>query len=1143
MPEIEEKVLEFWKKNGVFKKSLEARKGGKPFRFFEGPPTANGRPHIGHVEGRAFKDVIPRYKTMQGYFVRRKAGWDTHGLPVEIEVEKELGLKNKQEIEKYGLAEFNEKAKASVWKYKDEWERITERIGFWVDMQDPYVTYDPHYVESVWWAFKQIAKKKLLHQSFKIVPWCPRCQTPLSSHEVSQGYKNVKDPSVYVKFKIKGKNEFLLVWTTTPWTLPSNVAIAINSKLTYTKYKIGDEYIWSYKVPALNGIVPETAGTISGKKMIGWEYEPLFKVSGPWLKHKKFFRVHPANFVGTEDGSGLVHIAPAFGEDDLDLVKSFEKKLVGNIPVTVDEAGIVAKGLPGGGRFVKQADKEIIEDLSTRGLLLQSGEVEHEYPFCWRCSTPLLYFARYSWFIEMSKKRQALIKANKEINWVPKHIKEGRFGEWLKDIKDWAVSRDRYWGTPLPIWRCEQCEATEVIGSLEDLDSRRYSQNNFWVLRHGEADHNAQGWAPGQEKGKWISHLTAKGKSQVEASARALKKMLGKKKLDYIITSPYQRARETADIVTKITGGTIEVENDFREFDSGTFLGHPIEELNKFFSSRSEKFTKTPPEGENLNSVKQRVFKAALTVNQKYEGKNILIISHGDPLWVLEGMLNGLSNDQMIDTKSNYIQVGEVRPLAVHNWPYNAKTGEVDLHRPYVDSLALACKKCKSKMKRVSEVADVWFDSGSMPFAQWHYPFENKALVDKGEQYPADYISEGIDQTRGWFYTMLAIATALGKKAPYKNVIVQGLILDKYGKKMSKSVGNVVAPADMIAKYGADALRWYFYSTTVPGEPKRFDEIDLGKTLRKFLMIIYNSYVFFETYGKKTADEKIPAHLTLLDQWIMARWHHALNQATAALDAYDVSTASRSIEDFTDDLSRWYIRRSRRRFQKPDDVQDWEIASAVLRHILIELSKVIAPFTPFFAEALYQSLVQGESVHMQDWPKLDKKSANEALVRKMEVVRTLASDVLAARATAGIKVRQPLARLEIKSGVLTEQDRELLNILKDEINVKTVTITSHTEPFILDTNITAELKEEGVIREYVRLVQGLRQDAGYVPKDSIAVYIQTDAEAEQALQKHQDMFKKEVGAQSVDFKRIDAFDAELNTEHEGRKMWIGVKKS
>ncbi len=1175
LPELEEKVLKFWKLNDIFGKVQAARKKkGKRYRFFEGPPTANGRPHMGHVEGRAFKDVLPRFKTMQGYYVRRKAGWDTHGLPVEIEVEKELGLKNKQEIEKFGIAEFNEKAKSSVWKYQDEWEKFTDRIGFWLDLKDAYVTYKPKYIESLWWVFKQFDKRNLLKQSFKIIPYCPRCQTPLSSHEMGMPgvYQKTKDPSIYVKFEIRNsKSEtkkpktYLLVWTTTPWTLPSNVAIAVSPKLTYTKYKIGNEYLWSYNPPPTDEEA-EVVEKVSGKKLIGLSYKQLFSVKGPWQKNKKFFKVYGADFVSTEEGTGMVHIAPAFGEDDMNLVKSFQDELVGQIPITIDGRGFVQKGLPGAGKFAKKADEDIIRDLERRRALFKAGVIEHDYPFCWRCSTPLLYTSRFSWFVEMSKLKGKLLKNNEEVNWTPSHIKDGRFGEWLKEVKDWAISRDRYWGTPLPIWECKKCDHREVVGGLADLDKLRPSDNNFFLLRHGEAEHNVSSMiASGPERGKNISKLTAKGKQQTEEAGKGLVRLLGKKGLDVIYTSPFYRTKQTAKIVSKLTGAKMVVEKRLAEINCGTFNWAAENKFHSFFADKLERFTKAPPGGETLNEVKERMLEAVRDINSKHKNKNILLVSHGDPLWVLEGAMRGLSNEEILGL--DYIKTdGKCRKVDFHNWPYN-KNAELDLHRPYVDGIKLRCSQCAGDMFRVKEVADVWFDSGAMPFAQDHYPFACESATNYKLQasslesctdFPADYISEGVDQTRGWFYTLLAVATALGLENPYKNVITLGLVLDKNGQKMSKSKGNVVSPWDMINKYGADTVRWYFYTINAPADPKKFDEQDLGKMMRKFLMTVYNSFVFFDTYARKnlqlTTNRAQPANI--LDKWILSRLNQVIEKVTESLEKYDVVSAGKNIEELVDDLSRWYIRRSRARLQKPnpsaDGKKDYESASGVLGYCLLELSRIMAPFTPFFAEALYLSLTDSlklgsdealESVHLDSWPETDEKMIDYSLLEKMEEVRKISSLALALRSEKGIKVRQPLRALKIKSRKLDVSDGELLEILKDEVNVKMVEWDMELEADIdLDTKITPELKEEGLFRDLIRMIQGLRHDAKFVPKDRIALMIKPTSDLVEFLKLNEKKIKGEVGADSLKIGQSDKFDAEINTKLDGKPVWIGVRK-
>ncbi len=1165
LAEIEEKVLKFWKEADIFKKSLKIREGEKPFRFFEGPPTANGRPGLHHVLARAFKDIICRYKTMRGFYVGRRAGWDTHGLPVELEVEKKLGIKSKGEIEKFGIAEFNAQAKMSVWTYKSEWERLTERIGFWLDFNNPYITYDNKYIESLWWVFSAIAKKGLLKKLYKIVPWCPRCQTPLSSHELGQpgAYKLTKDPSVYVKFKLKGaksKKEYLLVWTTTPWTLPANVAVAVNSKLTYTKYKIGDEAVWSYNAPPKSGEKEaEVVEKISGKKLVGLEYEPLYKVldvrndgnvgssKTPNTKHltSNSYKVIAADFVSTEDGTGLVHIAPAFGEEDL---KAAGKDAV---LVTIDDRGIVNKGLPGGGKFIKQADDDIIADLGKRGLLHSAGLVEHEYPFCWRCSTPLIYFARHSWFFETSRLKEEFLKSNKKINWIPSHIQEGRFGEWLKELKDWSISRNRYWGTPIPIWECAKDENhRQVVGSLEDLDKHAYNKNEFFMARHCESDHNVSNTIAFDDNGSKVSKLTKKGIAQAEAIGEAL----AKEGVDLIFTSPYFRTRETSKIIAKATGAKVAVDKRLAELNPGVFNGRNDNERKAFYGSILEEFTKAPPGGEGLNDAKRRMMEALLEINSQHQGKKILIVSHGHPLWVMSGAAEGLTSEENADFR--YPEVGEYHKVNLKNWPFD-KNGELDVHRPFIDEVYLKCSECGGKMSRIKDVADVWFDSGAMPFAQWHYPFENKKLIDKGDQFPADYIAEGMDQTRGWFYTLLAVSTLLDRGLAYRNVISFGLLLDKNGQKMSKSKGNVVDPWQMIQKYGSDVVRWYFYTVNAPGEFKRFNELDLGKTLRKIFMLVYNSFVFYNTYGRS-----LPASgggkskpNPVLDQWITSRLHEVAETATANLEKYEVGEAAKAIEQFVDDLSRWYIRRSRK-----------NVSGKTLKLVLETLSQLMAPFTPFFGEALWKSLgVRSSgfdvsenkkhptpntqhptlSVHLTDWPKFQKSSvASRKLLEQMAEIRHLASLALAEREKAGIKVRQPLGKLSIKNKVLSIKDKDLLGILADEVNVKEIVIDGRLKTEVeLDTEITPELREEGTMRDLARMIQGLRGDANYQPKDSIIVSLELPADLMAIVDKRSAQLKKDVHAKSIEFKKAQKFDAELSSKIEVWPVWVAVRKA
>jgi len=943
----EEEILNFWQKNKIFEKSVENRRKSRPFIFYEGPPTANGRPGIHHVLARSFKDLICRYKTMRGFLVERKAGWDTHGLPVELEVEKELGFKNKTEIEKYGIKQFNKKAKESVWRYKEEWERLTERMGYWIDTKNPYITFDPNYIETVWWLIKQINQKGLLYKSYKVLPYCPRCSTPLSSHEVSLGYETIQDPSIFIKFHILNpkseilknlkdlKSEiYLLVWTTTPWTLPANVAIAVDSKLDYKLWQTENEILISYLKPPQKE--SKLLGEIKGKELIGEKYEPLYLYPLKEQEDKKIYEVVEGSFISTEEGTGLVHIAPSFGEDDMELSKKIGLAFIKNI----DDKGCFTEGphevIKIKGKFFKEADPIIFKNLEERNLLY-FGDLKgttHEYPFCWRCHTPLLYYAFEAWYIKMSQVKKELIRNNQKINWVPQHIKEGRFGQWLSEIKDWAISRNRYWGTPLPVWECDKCGHYEVIGSLKELEEK--------------------------------------------------------------------------------SGGKL---------------------------------------------------------------------------------------------------------------PYNDKK-EIDLHRPYVDEIKLKCPQCSGEMKRREEVIDGWFDSGSMPYSQWHFPFEqfdNPNLparkMIKRIPFPADYICEAVDQTRGWFYTLLAISTLLDLGPAYKNVISLGLILDEKGEKMSKSKGNVVEPAGIIEKYGMDSLRWYLFTVNRPGEEKRFSETDLLNSERRFLNTIWNVFLFYQTYAFKN-ETKI-SNLSLLNQWILANLEETKAKIINLLDHYSIFEATKVLDNFVDDLSRWYLRRSRRIFQKSDRLSEWETSSMVLRIVLQEFSLLLAPFCPFFSEIIWQELKkeqEKESVHLADYPKKERKYQNKKILTLMQEIRDMSANALNLRQKENLKVRQPLKELRIKNEKLKGQN-ELLKILKEEINVKDIFFDYNLElgeEIKLDTQLTPELLEEGIIRELVRQVQEERKKQELVPKDKISIILEIHAQKLQLmLEQWKDFIKKETGAEEL----------------------------
>ncbi len=1031
--EREKEILNFWKENKIFEKSIESRKDGEVFTFFDGPPTANGKPHIGHILTRVVKDIIPRYKTMKGYKVLRKAGWDTHGLPVELEIEKKLGISGKPQIENYGVEPFIKECKDSVFTYESLWRKMSDRVGFWADMDNPYVTYHNSYIESVWWALKQIWDKGLLYKGHKIVPYCPRCGTSLSSHEVAQGYKDVKDKSAFAKFLIKGTtNEFLLAWTTTPWTLPSNVALTVNADENYVKVSLnGEKYILA---EALVSKVfgedenPKIVERYKGEQLKGLEYEPLFDYAKDIVKDKKAYYVVCDSYVTLTDGTGIVHCAPAFGEDDSRVGKANDLPFV----QLVDEEG---KFLPQvtdwAGVFVKDADEGIIKKLKAENKLLKAENYEHSYPFCWRCDTPLLYYARDTWFIAMTKVRDMLVKNNNTVNWMPDNIKQGRFGNFLENVIDWGLSRERYWGTPLPIWECS-CGHREAVGSIEQLKS--------------------------------------------------------------------------------------------------------------------------------------------------------------------------MSSDCPDD---------------------------IELHKPYIDNVHLNCPKCNNKMTRVTEVIDCWFDSGCMPFAQWHYPFENKEIFD--QNFPADFISEAIDQTRGWFYTLMAISTLLFDKAPYKNVIVLGHVQDKDGKKMSKHKGNVVDPWAVLDKQGADAIRWYFYINSSPWLPNRFYEEAVNEGQRKFMGTLWNTYAFFVLYAN--IDNFDPNNYTLeydklqpMDKWILSKLNSLIKFIDEGLDNYKLTETSRAMLEFVDELSNWYVRRSRERFWGKDMPQDKVNAYMTLYTVLVTLTKLSAPFTPFIAESIYQNLVcnvskdQPESVHLCDFPTYDEKLIDKKLEEDMDSVLSIVVAGRAGRNTANIKNRQPIGNMFVKSN--NNLDNMFINIIKEELNIKNIEFKDDISDFtsysfkpqlrtlgkkygklipsisnylkendgiklmselkqngsikftidnenielseddllietaqmegyvsesdknitiVLDTNLTPELLEEGFVREIISKIQTMRKEAEFEVLDKITVYHNGNENIANIISKNIEQIKEDVLANDILSGPTDGYTKEWNIN--GEKVTLSVVKN
>ena len=1024
--EREKKTEKFWEENDIFKKSIEERKGCPAYTFYDGPPTANGKPHIGHVLTRVIKDMIPRYRTMKGYNVTRKAGWDTHGLPVELEVEKKLGLDGKEQIEKYGLEPFIKECKQSVWKYKGMWEDFSKTVGFWADMDDPYVTYHNDFIESEWWALKKIWDKGLLYKGFKIVPYCPRCGTPLSSHEVAQGYKDVKEKSAIAKFKVKGEeNSFYLAWTTTPWTLPSNVALCVNPDEKYVKIKQGD--VCYILAEALVGSVIEgeyeTVGEYIGKDLEYKEYEPLFDFANP---DKKAYYIVCDSYVTLTDGTGIVHIAPAFGEDDANVGRKYDLPFV----QLVDSKGEMTKETPWAGMFCKDADKEVFKALDEKGLLFAALPFEHSYPFCWRCDTPLIYYARDSWFIKMTAVKDDLIRNNNTINWIPESIGKGRFGDWLENVQDWGVSRDRYWGTPLNIWECS-CGHRHSIGSIKEL----------------------------------------------------------------------------------------------KELSSNC------------------------PE-------------------------------------------------------------------------------DIELHRPYIDAVTIKCEKCGKEMKRVKEVIDCWFDSGSMPFAQWHYPFENEDVFKNN--FPASFISEAVDQTRGWFYSLLAISTLIFNEAPYKNVIVLGLVQDENGQKMSKSKGNAVDPFDALAKHGADAIRWYFYSNSAPWLPNRFHEKAVTEGQRKFMGTLWNTYAFFVLYAnidnfdatKYALDYN---SLSVMDKWLLSKLNTLIKTVDSNLENYKITETARVLQDFVDEMSNWYVRRSRERFWTKGMETDKINAYMTLYTTLVTLSKLCAPMIPFMAEDIYQNLVRSidknakESVHLCDFPVCDEKMIDKELESNMEELLDIVVLGRAARNASNIKNRQPIGNMFVKSAKVLPEF--YLSIIADELNVKTVCFKDDVREYtsysfkpqlktvgpkfgkylgkiretlsningneamdelnkngvlkidvgsetielekddllisaaqvegyasesdfgitvVLDTHLTDELIEEGFVREIISKIQTMRKDSGFEVMDNIALFVYGNDKIVSVVLKNADEIKEDVLCKQIitDKEHENAKEWNIN----GEKVYLAVEK-
>ncbi|MDO8425547.1 MAG: class I tRNA ligase family protein [bacterium] len=1123
-------MLELWERERVFERSLERDAPHGEYIFYEGPPTANAPPALHHVIGRTFKDVIPRFKTMRGYRVRRKAGWDTHGLPVELQIEKQLGLSTKHDIEVHGIAAFNAQCRDSVWAFKGAWDALTKRIGFWLDLSDPYITYEMPYIESVWWFLRQAHERGLLARDHKIVPWCPRCETPLSSHEVAQGYEDdVEDPSVTVCFPIthptfdvpRGAPVFALVWTTTPWTLPANGALAVAADGAYAVVRHGERY-FLLAAPLVARVLGDGATVVQelrGRDLVGLRYEPLYPRIDV-VAHPSAYQVLDADFVSFDDGTGIVHIAPAYGEDDFQFTKR-------GIPVTysVDQRGIMAAGLPGAGLFAKDADAAVREELRQRGLLFRDEKTRHTYPFCWRCKSPLLYFARASWYITMSKLRPHVQALNGAVGWHPEHIKDGRMGEWLRELKDWAITRERYWGAPLPIWQCDACGTNEVLGSFAEVLERAPQRNTFLMLRHATSTYNGQGFTSTVAATAERYPLTEEGRAMLAATVEELRGA----GITKIVASPFRRTRETAEIVGAALGVPVELLDALRELDLPEFDGKPQSEYHAHFGSTVERFTKKVGTNETWEELAARMVQAVAAIDAAHEGETVLLVSHGDPLYLLRWALSGMTRSGI--EQLSYPEKGKHYGALPFSGALVNHRGELDMHRPFIDAVSWRCASagCAGTMRRYPEVADVWLESGCMPFAQHHYPFEQvpEGLADSdGAPKPAAYIAEAIDQTRGWFYTLLAVASVLGKQEPpFAHCIVYSHILDRAGKKMSKSRGNIVDPNEMIERYGVDVVRWYMLAINQPWDSKLFDENDLKLMSRKPFGTLMNVLSFWQLHGdgakpqwvslrESGAAEAIPATTgsgALLDAWLRARFASLHRDVTQHLDAYRITEAARALEDAIDDLSTWWLRRSRERL-KAGDASARQTFTAALETLAV----LMAPFAPFTAEHLWQALHVGsspaprprgegwfDSVHLASWDAYASEGGAEddALRTTMDTTRAAVRIVLEARSTAGVPVRQPLA-----SAALGEKYHGVFHtIVADETNVKVVQIDPALDgdAVRLDTALSPELQREGMARELIRKVNGLRKEMGLTPSDRIRVaYATADATLTQAIAEH-----------------------------------------
>ncbi len=1150
LPKMEEKVLEFWDSAQVFQKTITQREQGKPYSFYDGPPFATGLPHYGHILASTIKDSVTRFWTMKGRKVERRVGWDCHGLPVENLIEKELELKDKKAILDLGVEKFNSSCQSAVFRYVSNFENTLKRLGRWADYSNSYATLDNSYMESVWWIFTKLWEEGLVYTDYRVTPYCPRCGTPLSNFEVNQGYKDVEDPAIFIKFKVKGKlNEYFLAWTTTPWTLTANVALAVNPEFNYVKAEIENEGKKEILILAkelaekvFSDREYKIIETVSGEKLLGTEYAPIFDFVKP---EGKSHVVIPADFVTLDDGSGIVHTAGLFGVDDMEACKKNGIAMI----LTVNEGGKFIDAIePWKGMFVKKADPLIIEYLKEQDILFRADRIIHSYPHCWRCDTPLLYYPIDSWYIAVTKIKNELLQNNEQITWVPSHLKEGRFGKWLADARDWSVSRNRFWGSPIPVWKCSECNDFHSIGSLSELMERKMdSGNKYYIMRHGEAEANVRqicSTAPELFENK----LTKKGETDVRIAAESLKKA----GIDLIFASPLLRTRMTAEIVSEITGAPVVVDERLQEYNVGVWNGKNEIDFNNSFANQAEKFIKAPEGGETMSQIRRRMLETMKDLEKQYSGKKILIVSHGDPLWGLEAALNGLDDTQTAEMRETaYIEPGEWREVKWSNFPYD-RDGRVNLHRPYIDEIKLKCD-CGGEMKRIEHVFDCWFESGSMPYASWHYPFENKEKVES--IFPADFIAEGLDQTRGWFYTLHVLATALtrtdiglGKSHPaFKNVIVNGLVLAEDGKKLSKKLKNYTEPELVFEKFGADALRYFLLTSTAIGDDYRFSDKGVQEIKTKVIDRFVNSFNFYRMYVPENLKVEGEVKYSVLDKWIAARLKETVAKMTAFMENYKLTDATRELTAFLDDFSNWYIRRSRTRLQRAENEADYTACAETMRISLIEIAKLLAPFSPFITEAIYLNLSEGrakESVHLEDWPTAEEVSAEEKdLIGDMSSIRDLAAAGLARREESGIKIKQPLKAFYINNKDLGSK-AELLAVLAEEINVKEILADeSIADGGKLDTEITTELRMEGYLREFIRSVQDMRQKSGFKPGEKGVLYVSTSGMPQLAISSKEEDLKKILSLQRIEYTKTDKVIMISESKEEGIDVWVGMDKN